>query len=165
MKNFKKQNGITLVALVVTIIVLLILAGVSLSLVAGENGILKRATSAVDKNEIGTAREQAGLKINELMAAFYEEKYVDNTFEGNAKAYITQELAKDAIKTTDSGDYELSMADDTLTVSPSAANKRTNKCKLKATMNAEGKLTDWKYENPKKADEWIDLDKTTPETP
>ena len=35
MRNFKNQRGITLVALVVTIIVLLILAGVTLSLVAG----------------------------------------------------------------------------------------------------------------------------------
>ena len=51
MKNLKDQKGITLVALVITIIVLLILAGVSLSLVVGDNGILGRASnsSAVQK--------------------------------------------------------------------------------------------------------------------
>lgn len=38
----KKQKGITLVALVVTIVVLLILAGVSINLVLGDNGIVKR---------------------------------------------------------------------------------------------------------------------------
>ncbi len=48
-KILKKNNGITLVSLVVTIIVLLILAGVSLSLVAGSNGIMSKAVKATDK--------------------------------------------------------------------------------------------------------------------
>ena len=47
----KRQNGITLVALVITIIVLLILAGVSISLVVGNNGILSQASNAVVKNK------------------------------------------------------------------------------------------------------------------
>lgn len=49
----KKEQGITLIALVITIIVLLILAGVSLSLVAGENGILKRAENARIEHQFG----------------------------------------------------------------------------------------------------------------
>lgn len=40
---FKKERGITLVALVVTIVVLLILAGVSISMVLGNNGIVTKA--------------------------------------------------------------------------------------------------------------------------
>ena len=40
----KKNNGITLIALVITIIVLLILAGVSISMLTGQNGILTRGT-------------------------------------------------------------------------------------------------------------------------
>lgn len=42
----KKENGITLVALVVTIVVLLILAGVSISLVMGQNGVVQKAKDA-----------------------------------------------------------------------------------------------------------------------
>ena len=42
----KKQKGITLIALVVTIIVLLILAGVSIATLTGDNGILTRASNA-----------------------------------------------------------------------------------------------------------------------
>ena len=42
----KEEKGITLVALVVTIVVLLILAGVSISLVLGNNGIINRAQQA-----------------------------------------------------------------------------------------------------------------------
>ena len=41
---FKKEKGITLVALVVTIVVLLILAGVSISMVLGNNGLVTKAT-------------------------------------------------------------------------------------------------------------------------
>ena len=44
----KKQKGITLVALVITMVVLLILAGVSINLVLGDNGIIKRAQKARD---------------------------------------------------------------------------------------------------------------------
>ena len=48
----KKQKGITLIALVITIIVLLILAGVSISMLTGENGILNQASKAAEMTEI-----------------------------------------------------------------------------------------------------------------
>ena len=53
----KNNKGITLVALVITIIVLLILAGVSISMVVGENGVLNRAKDATDKTAIAQAKE------------------------------------------------------------------------------------------------------------
>ena len=77
MKNLKNQKGITLVALVVTIIVLLILAGVSLSLVAGSNGIMTKAVKASDRNDSGTGAEQAELMLAQLQADYYEEYYVN----------------------------------------------------------------------------------------
>ncbi len=46
MKKLQKQNAITLIALVVTIIVLLILAGISITMLTGQNGILNRAGEA-----------------------------------------------------------------------------------------------------------------------
>ena len=57
----KYSNGITLIALVITIIVLLILAGISIATLTGENGILSRAANAVLKNKEGTAREEVTL--------------------------------------------------------------------------------------------------------
>ena len=42
-KNKRKEGGITLIALVVTIIVLIILAGVSISMIVGDNGIITQA--------------------------------------------------------------------------------------------------------------------------
>ena len=43
MQIIKRKNGITLVALIITIIILLILAGISISMIISENGILKQA--------------------------------------------------------------------------------------------------------------------------
>ena len=49
LRMIKKQvQGITLIALVVTVIVLLILAGVALNLTVGDNGLFKRAQNATD---------------------------------------------------------------------------------------------------------------------
>ena len=53
----RNQKGITLVALVITIIVLLILAGVSISLVLGNNGVLTQASQAVITNEQATIKQ------------------------------------------------------------------------------------------------------------
>ena len=93
--KLKKENGITLIALVITIIVLLILAGVSLSLVSGENGILKRATDAVDVNERASAEEQANLVLAEIVTQYYEEKYVNhNATVGTIDSYIITNLPK-----------------------------------------------------------------------
>ncbi len=61
---FKKERGITLVALVVTIVVLLILAGVSISMVLGNNGIVTKAQSSQAAQDKAYAREvvESGLK-------------------------------------------------------------------------------------------------------
>ena len=53
----KNNKGITLIALVITIIVLLILAGVSIAMLTGENGILNQATTDVSDTEVGAAEE------------------------------------------------------------------------------------------------------------
>ena len=54
----KKQSGITLVALVVTIVVLLILAGITIMYTMGENSIFKKAQEAKNKTEDAIQNEQ-----------------------------------------------------------------------------------------------------------
>ncbi len=61
----KKTKGITLIALVITIIVLLILAGVSIATLGGENGIIGRAKKAKTTTEEKQAEEEAILLVNE----------------------------------------------------------------------------------------------------
>ena len=62
-KTKKNARGITLIALVITIIVLLILAGVTIAALSGDNGILKRATQAKTKTVKENAEEQIKLAI------------------------------------------------------------------------------------------------------
>ena len=63
-RNKKNARGITLIALVITIIVLLILAGVTIAALSGDNGILKRATQGKkQKQEKENAEEQIKLAI------------------------------------------------------------------------------------------------------
>ena len=84
MGKFKKKKGITLISLVVTIIILLILAGISIQLIGGSNGILNRASSALDANDKATATEKMELKITYLNMVSYGE---------NTRRATLQELA------------------------------------------------------------------------
>lgn len=59
----KKEKGITLIALVITIIVLLILAGVAIATLTGNNGVLTKAVSAKEKTERAEVIENAKLDI------------------------------------------------------------------------------------------------------
>ena len=77
----RNQKGITLVALVITIIVLLILAGVTLAMISGQDGILTKAVSAKKQNELGAAKDEVALKVNTLIADFYEDRYVTGDYD------------------------------------------------------------------------------------
>lgn len=76
---FKKERGITLVALVVTIVVLLILAGVSISLVLGENGLISKSKKAKTEYENAANYEKQQLDehggdwVNDLLVNTPEE--------------------------------------------------------------------------------------------
>ena len=66
--KLKTNKGITLIALVITIIVLLILAGVSIAMLTGENGILSQAQRAKTETENAAANEAARLdEYNQIM--------------------------------------------------------------------------------------------------
>ena len=63
----KNEMGITLVALVVTIIILLILAGISLNMLAGNNGVINHTISAKEKSEISDEKEHLEVAIVQAM--------------------------------------------------------------------------------------------------
>ena len=60
-KILKKENGITLIALVITIIILIILAGISINLLLGDNGIVRKAQQAKTDTEQSRINEEKGL--------------------------------------------------------------------------------------------------------
>ncbi len=64
LRKAKEEKGITLIALVITIIVLLILAGITLSMVLGPNGIIERAKQAKEQTQAAALNEQ--LMLNEV---------------------------------------------------------------------------------------------------
>ena len=64
--KIKQEEGITLIALVVTIVVLLILAGVSISLVLNNNGVISKAKDAKYSTEKGQAQDEVNLAIHYL---------------------------------------------------------------------------------------------------
>ena len=80
---FKEQKGITLVALVITIIVLLILAGVSIAMLTGDNGIFNKATTAKDETGKASVTEAVSLAISEIMANKVDPTYKDSDNELN----------------------------------------------------------------------------------
>ena len=67
--NLKNKNAITLIALVVTIVVLLILAGVTISLLLDENGIIAKSKDARNANRAGAIKEEITLWKAEKFAA------------------------------------------------------------------------------------------------
>lgn len=112
----KNQKGITLIALVVTIIVLLILAGVSIAMLTGQNGILNRATESSWKTKLGEARDMLGLTISTYLTDYNAVVYTGATSdidEGNWAGKDTDDVIEEAIKATAE---ELSGDDDKYTI-------------------------------------------------
>ena len=65
MKKKNSNKGITLIALVITIIVLLILAGVSIAMLTGQNGILTQASNARLETEYSNITDSISLAVTE----------------------------------------------------------------------------------------------------
>ncbi len=87
-ENLKQKKGITLIALVITIIVLLILAGVSIAMLTGQNGILTQAQNASKQTDIADAEEQIRLEL------------INVAGQSNNGAYTVDDVKNAALKVT-----------------------------------------------------------------
>lgn len=96
-----KENGITLIALVITIIVLLILAGVSIAMLAGENGIITQAQNAKNKTEEAEDKEKIGLAMSEAQIGENEYQKLD---EKNFKKALENQFEGRNLQLSDNGD-------------------------------------------------------------
>ena len=87
----ERQKGITLIALVITIIVLLILAGVLIAMLTGDNGILNQANDSKIETAVGTVKEQ--LKLLQGEKIIQGEKVTPETLlaEGKVKRTVRTE--------------------------------------------------------------------------
>ena len=91
-KQKNKQEGITLIALIVTIIVLIVLAGVSISMVVGDNGIITQAQRAKEETDLSIRKESSTLTDYEdlMEGKFVEIKQTQDTNPGNMEGSGTQ---------------------------------------------------------------------------
>lgn len=73
---FKQQKGITLIALVITIIVLLILAGITIAMLTGSDSAPAKANEAKQKQDIGSAKDQVYMIAQNAQLKYYDDTYV-----------------------------------------------------------------------------------------
>ena len=96
-KKYLKNAGITLIALVITIIVLLILAGISIATLTGDNGILTQAKNAKNETIIAREKEQVQLAYN----ASITKKNGDTSISSSElQAELDDLVGKDSTKVT-----------------------------------------------------------------
>ncbi|MCI8352915.1 MAG: hypothetical protein HFJ58_04905, partial [Clostridia bacterium] len=87
--KIKNQNAITLISLVITIIILLILVGVTINLILGENGLFSTAQKAGEDYKQAGAREKLEAVLIELQGdkitkqEYNENDYIDNKLKQN----------------------------------------------------------------------------------
>lgn len=119
-----KNNGITLIALVITIVVLLILAAVSINAILGDNGIVTRAQDSKSKSIIGMEKEKltnavAEVKMSELDGSLKISKLEAlNSIisKDNAYATLSQDESEYIVVFSDSNNkYKVSTANSRIT--------------------------------------------------
>ena len=135
----KKNRGITLIALIVTIIVLLILAGVSINMLTGQNGILKRATEAKNTTEVASEKEgiQMAVTTSQMASANYTSIKKDG-LQSELNTYFGKE--KTTLEDNKDGSYTVTM----------------NNSKRKYTIEDDGSIIEGVY------DKWNGTDSKEP---
>ena len=111
----KKQKGITLIALVITIIVLLILAGVSINMISGDDGIVSRASAAKEKTIIAEDNEKINLTLSEykLLKASSSTQTLEELFESKEWCdSVTLEENTMQVVMANGNEYEIPVSSD-----------------------------------------------------
>ena len=98
----RKEKGITLIALVITIIVLLILAGVSIAMLTGDNGILTQARNA--KEETEKASELEGIQLAVIGSETKDNEYLDILDEESFKKELEKHFGNEELYVHPNGD-------------------------------------------------------------
>lgn len=129
----KGNKGITLIALVVTIIVLLILAGVAIAMLTGDNSILKRAQSTQAYSAIGAAKDEVNLAYNAAFAEYMKEKYETTNTTAVAsdrfKTLLTEKInkAKDLMDARESSAGKITITQADTNIKIEYLDKQSNK--------------------------------------
>ena len=125
----KSKNGITLIALVITIIVLLILAGISISMIAGQNGILDKAGEAKQSTEEASIKEQVALLVAEYVSNYY-------LGSGNSSQTVAEYVAQN-LNGKKAGGYDITTTSNKVTISNASGDT------ILSGRVKEGGVVDW----------------------
>ena len=101
--NRIKERGITLIALVITIIVLLLLAGISISMLAGNNSVLNRAGQSRVANALGTGKDAVNMAVMAAVQDYYQSVYDGQNVTGT---YTTSGLDEYITKNVGAGNTQ-----------------------------------------------------------
>ena len=134
----RNNKGITLIALVITIIVLLILAGVSIAMLTGDNGILTQANTSQDRTKAAEIEERVNMEISALYADVLSGKTAFTT--GASTEGTDEKLLKDNLSTIAS-DVQISVAASEISVTVTNAEYTDEFNVTTATVNVDGTVT------------------------
>ncbi len=132
MKRTNGQGGITLIALVVTIVVLLILAAITITFVLSDNGVFNTAREAGKENEMASVKEAVAVALLDVQTRYYAydetnltERFKDN-FPSNMTPTVTSVTAAPGADEGDPATFtvtglEVAVGDNTYTVTVNVA--------------------------------------------
>ena len=124
--NLRSNKAITLVALIITIIVLLILAGVSLSMVLGENGLIKKAQSSVNRYQESYVNEQNLLnKVEEYFDLLNRKEGEIELSATSGECTYPNTITFDVIKNTSGGKLSVKTSNENIATATISGNKIT----------------------------------------
>ena len=145
------NSAITLIALIITIIVLLILAGVTLNMVMGESGLFGKANKAKEQTQISTAKEIIGMQV-------LENEAYKSTNDSKAKSDeellqpIEDKLAEEGYKIENGkikiGSTEINIAEEIANASSGAIDSTKGKNDDGKNRTLAGTITGYSYKNP-----------------
>lgn len=99
----KNENGLTMLALIITIIILLILAAVTIAFTTGDNGILKRTKDAKSSTEAASLKEEIEIEVEEAFD-FNTNQYDFDKIKNNLSGYECEEIDNgNTLKVTKNG--------------------------------------------------------------
>lgn len=110
-ETFQRNNGITIIALAITIIVLLILAGISIAMLSGDNGTIKQANKAKEQTEIQAEKENIDISVIEVLGqktnGMMEKSDKDKFEENLRKNYNNQKIDVSVLENQDPYIFEV----------------------------------------------------------
>lgn len=149
-----RQSGITLIALVITIMVLIILAGIAISMTVGDNGIFTKAKEAKRLQITSEAKEKIGTEIlaAQVEATERNEKIEQAQLEDIISKYGILQDDKDTIVLKDNG-YEISLLDIYQGTTTDVGSYSANKAKIELLEGQVKSLQEQLDSMSKKVDE------------